>query len=115
MKHPVEHYQQVFPLRDLSLTGVLWIVVIVAMIGDVVTTFTGLRLGLAESNPVALYAINTAGPLGLIALKLVAVLVSVWVHGWIDQEYQAAVPDGLALPSAVAVIINVYMIFMVIQ
>ncbi len=43
------------------------------LVGDVVTTFVGLHLGLAESNPIALRAIEGYGLLGMLALKGFAV------------------------------------------
>ena len=88
----------------------LWVVVAASLVGDVVTTFVGLHLGLAESNPIARSAIEGWGLLGMLALKAFAVGVALCCRPLLPRAYRPIIPAGLALPWAVAVVINLYMI-----
>ncbi|WP_254769502.1 DUF5658 family protein [Salinilacihabitans rarus] len=88
----------------------LWLLVAVALAGDVVTTFLGLRLGLAESNPIARGAIDGWGMAGMFALKGLAVAVAVACRPILDREYRPIVPAALALPWLFAALVNVYSI-----
>lgn len=88
----------------------LWFLVAAAMLVDVTLTVHGLVLGLPEQNPVARFAIDTAGVLGLYALKLVALLLGGSCRSLIPDRYSAAVPLGLAVPSVLAVGINTVVI-----
>jgi hypothetical protein len=97
-------------LTPVALERVLWILVAVSLIGDVVTTFIGLQLGLAESNPVAREVIYGHGVAGMLALKAFAVGVALACRPLLPQTYRAIVPAGLAFPWTVAVFINLYMI-----
>ena len=54
----------------------LWVLVAASLVGDIVTTFVGLQLGLAESNPVAREVIYGYGVAGMIGLKALAVGVA---------------------------------------
>ncbi|KDE58343.1 hypothetical protein EL22_05490 [Halostagnicola sp. A56] len=94
----------------IELEGLLWVAVGAALIGDVVTTFVGLHLGLTESNPIAHGAIDGYGPAGMVGLKLVAVAVGIGCRSLLPAEYRPIVPAGLALPWLVAIGINLYMI-----
>lgn len=93
-----------------SLERALWGVVALSLLGDVVTTFLGLHLGLSESNPVARSVIDGHGFLGMMALKTAAVGVALACRMALPKAYGAVVPAGLALPWTVAVCINLYVI-----
>ncbi|ELY43168.1 MULTISPECIES: DUF5658 family protein [Natronorubrum] len=100
-------------LRDLSpavLERLLWVLVALSLVGDIVTTFVGLHLGLAESNPVARSAIEGYGLAGMLALKGIAVAIGLICRPMLPPAYRPIVPAGLALPWTAAVCINVYMI-----
>lgn len=93
-----------------DLEGVLWVVVAIALVGDVVTTFVGLGLGLAESNPIARGAIEGWGLLGMLTLKAFAVGVALCCRPLLPRAYRPVIPAGLALPWVIAVVINLVMI-----
>lgn len=93
-----------------NLERVLWIAVGLALAGDVVTTFVGLHLGLAESNPVARSAIENWGVAGMLGLKALAVGVGLCCRPLLPQSYRPIIPTCLAIPWIVAVGINLYMI-----
>ncbi|WP_255169892.1 DUF5658 family protein [Natrononativus amylolyticus] len=93
-----------------DLERVLWVVVALSLVGDIVTTFVGLNLGLSESNPIALYAIEGWGLLGMLALKAFAVGVGLCCRPLLPKAYAPIIPAGLALPWVIAVFINLYMI-----
>lgn len=93
-----------------TLDRALWVVVGLALVGDMVTTFVGLHLGLSESNPIADTAIQQWGVFGMLALKAFAVGVALVCRGVLEQAYRPIVPAALALPWLIAVIINLYMI-----
>ena len=93
-----------------ELERALWIVVAIALLGDVVTTFVGLHLGLTESNPIARGAIDGYGLLGMAALKGFAVGVALCCRPLLPDEYTPMIPAGLAIPWLFAVVINLYAI-----
>lgn len=101
-------YRRVGDVGDLE--RLLWAVVALSLIGDVVTTFLGLHLGLAESNPVAKGAIDGYGFVGMMALKAVAVAIALGCRTMLPREYGAVVPAGLAVPWTIAVCVNLYVI-----
>lgn len=84
----------------------LWFAAVAAMLVDVTLTVHGLTLGLAEVNPVARVAIDTAGVLGLYALKAAALAVGGCCRLVVRDRYGAVVPVGLGLPSLAAVVVN---------
>ncbi len=92
------------------LESMLWIVVALALMGDVVTTFVGLHLGLMESNPIARAAIDGWGVVGMLVLKAFAVGIALCCRPLLPSEYRVVVPAGLALPWSLAVVINLFMI-----
>ncbi len=96
------------------LERLLWVVVAVSLVGDIVTTFIGLHLGLSESNPIARSAIDGWGLLGMVTLKGMAVGVAVACRGLLEPVYRPIIPAALALPWAIAVCINLFMISTVI-
>ena len=99
--------------RDVTssdLERLLWVVVALALIADIVTTFVGLNLGLSESNPAARSAIEDHGVVGMLALKAVAVTVGLICRPLLEQPYRPIVPAGLAAPWLLAATLNAYMI-----
>ncbi|WP_246999573.1 DUF5658 family protein [Halosolutus gelatinilyticus] len=97
-------------VTPVRLERLFWGLVVVSLLGDVVTTFVGLQLGLAESNPIARGAIDSHGLAGMFALKAVAIGIGLVCRPMLPAEYRAIVPAGLALPWTAAVFINIYMI-----
>ncbi|MFC6718424.1 hypothetical protein ACFQGT_12355 [Natrialbaceae archaeon GCM10025810] len=97
-------------VRPVDLERALWMLVVVSLVGDVATTVVGLRLGLAESNPVARGAIAGYGVFGIVALKGVAVGIGLVCRPVLPRTYRSIVPAGLALPWTVAFLANLYTI-----
>lgn len=93
-----------------ALERALWLLVALSLVGDVTTTFVGLQLGLAESNPIAKNVIYSHGLAGMLAMKGAAVGVGLACRPLLPQVYRVIVPAGLAIPWTVAVGINLYMI-----
>ncbi|WIV68096.1 DUF5658 family protein [Natrialbaceae archaeon AArc-T1-2] len=93
-----------------DLEWYLWLLVAISLVGDVVTTFVGLHLGLAESNPIARAAIDGWGLAGMLALKAGAVGVGLACRSLLEPAYRPIVPAGLALPWLVAVVVNMTLI-----
>lgn len=81
----------------------LWGVVIATCLADIVLTTYGLRLGLAEGNPLAAALVGQVGALPALAL-LKTGAVAVAVAGWavVPEDYRALIPTGIALPWVVA-------------
>ncbi|WP_321113035.1 DUF5658 family protein [Halorussus salinisoli] len=84
----------------------LWILVGVALVGDLLTTYYGLRIGLSESNPVARTAIDQFGFSAMVGMKLFAVGVGVVCRQLLPDRHGLLVPAGLAVPWTAAVVIN---------
>ncbi|SEH11822.1 hypothetical protein SAMN04487967_0531 [Natronorubrum sediminis] len=101
-------------VSPVALERFCWILVGVSLVGDIVTTFVGLHMGLAESNPIARSAIEGYGLVGMIALKAFAVGIGLVCRPLLPVAYRAIVPAGLAVPWTAAVFINLYMISTVI-
>ncbi len=93
---------------DLERT--LWVLVALSLVGDLVTTFVGLQLGLTESNPVARGAMDAVGMAGLLALKAGAIAVALGCRSLLPDTYRPIVPAALAVPWTAAVGINLYAI-----
>ena len=83
------------------------------MLVDVTLTIHGLQLGLKEMNPIGRAAIESAGVLGLYALKAVALGMGVCCALLVPDRYTAVIPLGLAIPSVFAVIVNSVLIAVV--
>lgn len=95
-----------------SLELGLWLVVVVAMLLDIVTTAYGLSNGLVERNPVVRRALDTFGLAVLPVLKLAAVALGLACRrAWPACAY--VVPVGLAVPWSVAVGVNLALILSV--
>lgn len=91
----------------------LWYVAIAAMLVDVTLTVHGLQLGLRELNPIARAALDTAGAVGLYALKSGAIAVALCCRLVVPPRHGAIVPLALAVPSLLAVAINATLITVV--
>ncbi len=100
------HYQRTnwFDFDDME--RLLWAVVLLAFVGDLLTTYFGLHAGLTESNPVARGALGRFGFLSLVGLKSFALAVGFVCRTLVPRRYTALVPVGLALPWMFAVVIN---------
>ncbi|WP_243700407.1 DUF5658 family protein [Halorussus pelagicus] len=84
----------------------LWLLVGVALVGDLLTTYYGLKIGLTESNPVARTAMERFGFGALVGLKLFAVGIGVCCRWIVPDEHGLLVPAGLAVPWTGAVVVN---------
>ncbi|AXR81096.1 DUF5658 family protein [Natrarchaeobaculum sulfurireducens] len=104
------HHRIPIDVTPAALERALWVLVALSLVGDVVTTFVGLHLGLAESNPIARSAIDGYGLAGMLALKTLAVGVGLACRPILPDVYKPIVPAGLAIPWTIAVGINLYMI-----
>ncbi|UPV74160.1 DUF5658 family protein [Halorussus limi] len=91
----------------------LWILVGVALVGDLLTTYYGLQMGLTESNPVARTAIERFGFAAMVGLKLFAVGVGVGCRRLLPDKHGLLVPAGLAVPWTGAVLVNLALYAMV--
>lgn len=91
--------------RELAL----WALVAATLLGDVATTLGGLRLGLAESNPLVAGALALGGVAGFLGVKAAVLGVAVALRA-AYPAYRVAVPLGLALPWALAASANVALI-----
>jgi len=93
--------------RTTAHAPLLWAVAIASLVADGVLTVYGIRLGLTEVNPVAADLIAHVGALPALAL-LKGVALTVAVAGWVvmPENYRGLVPAGLALPWAVASLLN---------
>ncbi|WP_206335403.1 DUF5658 family protein [Natronolimnobius sp. AArcel1] len=108
------HHSLPIDVTPVQLERALWVLVAISLVGDVVTTFVGLHLGLAESNPIARGAIEGYGLAGMLVLKAFAIGVGLVCRPLLPRAYRPIVPAGLALPWLLAVFINMYMISLVI-
>lgn len=82
----------------------LWLAVGFAIVADVATTLAGLELGLRESNPAGVAAVEIAGVLGLLAVKGAAVGVGLTVATAVARAPDRIAPNyvTLVVPSALA-------------
>lgn len=92
----------------------LWVLVAVALVGDLLTTYYGLKIGLTESNPVARAAMQQFGFAAMGALKLFAIAVGLLCRQLLPDRYVLLVPVGLAVPWMAAVFINLSLVTMVV-
>lgn len=83
----------------------LWGLLVVALLADVVSTYHGLQVGLSEGNPAMRLALDTAGIVALVGVKLAVVGFGAAVRRLLDER-GAVVPLGLALPWLAAAAIN---------
>ncbi|SEQ48441.1 DUF5658 family protein [Natrinema salaciae] len=104
------HHRLPGDVTAVDLERLCWMLVAVALLADVVTTFVGLQVGLAESNPAARGAIEGYGVAGMLALKAFAVGIGLVGRLLLEPEYRPIVPVGLAVPWLAAAILNLYTI-----
>ncbi len=97
-------------VTPVDLERLCWALVALSLIADVATTFVGLHLGLAESNPAARGAIERYGVAGMLGLKAFAIGVALACRPLLEREYRAIVPAGLAVPWLAAAVLNAYTI-----
>ncbi|AGB32666.1 hypothetical protein C488_13408 [Natrinema pellirubrum DSM 15624] len=97
-------------VTPVDLERLLWGLVALSLIADIVTTFVGLNLGLAESNPAARGAIESHGVVGMLGLKAFAVGVALACRPLLERAYRPIVPAGLAVPWLAAAVVNMYTI-----
>lgn len=88
----------------------LWFLVLGAMVADIGLTLVGLGMGLIETNPIALFGIETVGYAVLAYLKVPALLLG--VVGWISLSRTARRLNlvGLALPWVAASLVNLFLV-----
>lgn len=92
--------------RDRSLwtaAVALWVV------GDLATTWLGLRLGAVERHPAAAQAIEAGGPAVLLPMQLAALALFVAAYvslGSVGVRERVGIPIGLALLGAAIVANN---------
>lgn len=88
----------------------LWLLVLASMAADIALTLYGLRMGLVETNPIAIFGIETVGYAVLAYLKVPALLLG--VVGWIVLPPGARRLNlvGLSLPWAGASLFNLWLI-----
>ena len=91
----------------------LWLFVVVGMLADIILTIYGLEVGLTETNPIAVAALDASGAAGLFVIKLAALGVGGLVWLLVPRRVEGIVPLGLLLPSLGAVGINLVMIALV--
>lgn len=104
------------PLRDADPNGaarrdaLLWVIALGFLVLDLATTWYGLRLGLTESNEIALAVISRFGYLGLGGLKALAVGVA--AGGWflLPISSRFVVPVCLTFPWGLATGYNAVLI-----
>ena len=101
--------ERVVPAAFGDVEGIeraLWVLVAAALVGDLLTTYYGLQLGLTESNPVARAALERFGFAAMAAMKLFAVGVGVFCRQFLSGRHVLLVPAGLAVPWTAAVVVN---------
>lgn len=87
----------------LRCDHILWGLVVVAAVGDLVSTLFGLSLCFAEANPVARAMLDAAGGAGLVALKLAAVALLAVVYRTVRPLYARAALVAFSVPQLLAV------------
>ncbi|WP_244531520.1 DUF5658 family protein [Halogranum amylolyticum] len=93
--------------RATRYEAALWTLALLTLALDVVTTTYGLRLGLAEMNPLVNALLPTFGLFGTFSvLKGSALLVGVTAWWLMPSAFRGVVPLGLSLPWAVAGVSN---------
>jgi len=89
----------------------LWFIVLAVMVADITLTIYGLGLGLIETNPIALFGINTVGYAVLAYLKVPALLLGVVSCMVLSEQARRLTLIGLAMPWAAAVVVNFCLIY----
>lgn len=89
-----------------SLERGLWALVLGAATADTVLTLVGLQLCFVEANPVAAWAIERMGGMGLILLKGGALLILYGVVERLPVKYALAALAGFSIPQLAATVLN---------
>lgn len=87
-----------FATHPLTREEVLWSLALSVLLLDLATTWYGLRLGLRETNWIALQAIAEFGFIGLGALKGTALAVAVGGWRYLPASARFVAPTCLILP-----------------
>jgi len=82
-----------------------WGLVLLVFTADVVLTYRGIQVGLAEGNPLMAYAMGAGGILALIAAKTIVLVVAGLVR-YRRPADGAAIALGVAIPWLGAVLVN---------
>lgn len=90
----------------------LWGIVVIVMLLDVLTTAVGLGMGLHEGNTLVSAAIAAFGIPGLLLVKGIVLALAATVAVSIPDRVSPVVPLGLALPTTIAVTINLALVGM---
>lgn len=98
---------------SLDAERLLWVLVIVVMGLDVLTTAIGLQYGLQEGNTVVLAAIESFGIAGLLLVKVAVIGFAAGVAYWVPDRVSPVIPLGLVLPTLIAVTTNIALVAMV--
>ncbi|QIO22784.1 DUF5658 family protein [Haloarcula sp. JP-L23] len=86
-----------------SYDHLLWGVVVVAAAADVLLTLVGVSMCFSEANPVARAAMDAAGGVGLLGLKLAALGALFVVYRLVRPAYRRAALTAFSLPQLFAV------------
>lgn len=100
-----DHDQRGFVARLGVHEPSLWLLALVTLTVDVYLTAVGLRLGLAEGNPVMAHAIHTYGFASLGLVKVVLLGVAGFTRH-VRPQYGPVLPLAILLPWLLAVLIN---------
>jgi len=95
-----------------SLERELWLLAAAAMVLDAVLTVYGQHLGIHEANPVVRHALASFGAIGLYVLKVLAMGIALLGRAVLPGRVGFAVPLGLLLPTAYAVVVNSYVLYL---
>ncbi|MFC7250484.1 DUF5658 family protein [Halomicroarcula sp. GCM10025324] len=93
-----------------SVDRVLWALVLGGATADTILTLVGLQLCFVEANPVAAWALERLGGLGLILLKTGALVVLYAVVNRLPRRYSLAALLGFSLPQMAASVMNTVLI-----
>lgn len=98
---------------SIDARWMLWGVVVAVMVLDVATTAIGLELGLQEGNGLVRVAVGSFGVAGLLVLKGVVLAAAAGVAVSVPDRVSPVIPLGLALPTTIAVAVNLALVGMV--
>jgi len=87
----------------LRCDHLLWSLVLVAAVGDLLSTLLGLSLCFTEANPVARAMLEVGGGAGLAALKLAAVSMLAVVYWLVSPLYRRGALVAFLVPQLFAV------------
>lgn len=91
----------------------LWLGAALALLADVVTTLAGLKVGLAEGNPVVAGALQGFGVPGFLTIKAGALVLAYGARLALPR-YRVVIPLGVALPWSVVAATNAALLLAVV-